>query len=417
MEREYNLEEALKILMDCYLTDSIQTLRKWIREGKINATVTSYRQGGYKIMETDLRSFIEEERPGLLDLVRVYKKTVEELPFSAMTLFKDYVKKTEYLKEETNEELNEDLEIKNNTPLSSSEIAAKNEIQSKLQMEEVSLAVVFKAVEDLKQHVFKDEYSNKVIKTENNEEKEIKANSHQSTSEVVVKNEIQSNSQREEGNMADLLKSMEDLKQHVNSKFEKLDKYEEERSAILKKIENLDSQSEEKYNKLISEFGTVKEEWKEINKNEDKKDKNLPKSKEENQKILKKYDFKAFFKRLIKKTDIIVDNAPNKAIFESLAEKRYKLFYDDQNNFLEKKYFDVDQNDYEMKIEGKSETLKGKTRGELMKSYFNEVFYPELKQLMDRDVNSVSPKLDKGDKEGDTDLADLGGDSNNTEEK
>lgn len=37
MERTLNTEEALKILKDCYITDSVQTLRKWIREGKIIA--------------------------------------------------------------------------------------------------------------------------------------------------------------------------------------------------------------------------------------------------------------------------------------------------------------------------------------------------------------------------------------------
>ncbi|MES9685913.1 hypothetical protein ABWK22_24010, partial [Gottfriedia acidiceleris] len=325
MEREYNLEEALKILMDCYLTDSIQTLRKWIREGKINATVTSYRQGGYKIMETDLISFIEEERPGLLDLVRVYKKTVEELPLSAMTLFKDNMKKTEYLKEETKEELNEDLEIKNNTQLSSSEIAAKNEMHTNLKMEEVSLSVLLKDVEDLKHHVFKDEYSNKAIKTKNNEEKEIKTNSHQSASEVVVKSELQSNSQREEGNMADLLKSMEDLKQHVDNKFEKLDKYEENRTVLIKKFETLDSKSEKQFNDLISEIEKLKEERKEVNNNRKKKDQELPNSKEGHQKKLGKYDFKKFFERHLGKNDIVLDTEEKKTTFVSLVEERYKL--------------------------------------------------------------------------------------------
>ena len=414
MEREYNLEEALKILMDCYLTDSIQTLRKWIREGKIKGTVTSYRQGGYKIMETDLISFIEEERPGLLDLVRVYKKTVEELPLSAMTLFKDHVKKIKYFKEE----LDEDLDIKTDTQLSSSEIDAKNEMQSNLKMEEVSLSVLLKDVADIKQHVFKDEYSNKAIKTENNEEEEIKANSHQSTSDVVVTNELQSNSQREEGNMADLLKSMEDLKQHVNNKFEKLDKYEEERTILLKKFETLDSKSEKQFNELISKIEKLKEERKEVNNNRNKKDQELPKSKEGHQKKLGKYGFKKFFERHLDKNEIVLDTEEKKTTFVSLVEKRYKLFYDDQKDFLEKNYYDDDQKIYVMQIKGKTETLNGKTRGELMMSYFNKVFCPELKQLFNKEKNTEStPPPNTADKVGDSELADLSGKSNDETKK
>ncbi|WP_129692422.1 hypothetical protein [Gottfriedia acidiceleris] len=402
------MEEALKILMDCYLTDSIQTLRKWIREGKINATVTSYRQGGYKIMETDLISFIDEERPGLLDLVRVYKKTVEELPLSAMTLFKDHVKKTEYLKEETKEELNVDLEIKNNTPQSSSEIATKNEMQSSLQTEEVSLAVLFKTVEDLKQHVFKDEYLHKPMKMENNEEMEINTNSHQSVSEVIVKNEIQSNSQREEVNMGVLLRSMEELKQHVNNKFEKLDQYEEDRTVLIKKFETLDSKSEKQFNDLISEIEKLKEERKEVNNNRNKNDQELPKSKEGHQKKLSKYDFKKFFERHLAKNDIVLDTEEKKTTFVSLVEERYKLFYDDQKYFLEKKYYDDHQNIYAMKNEGKTETLKGKTRGELMMSYFNKVFCPDLKLLINEVKNTESPQQPtKEDNEGDREHVDL----------
>ncbi|HDX9641099.1 TPA: helix-turn-helix domain-containing protein [Bacillus mobilis] len=65
MGRTFNTEETLKILKDCYITDSVQTLRKWIREVKIIATGSPFKQEGYTtIKEEDLKSFIEEERPG-----------------------------------------------------------------------------------------------------------------------------------------------------------------------------------------------------------------------------------------------------------------------------------------------------------------------------------------------------------------
>ncbi|MEH7403874.1 hypothetical protein V7148_23345, partial [Gottfriedia acidiceleris] len=109
MEREYNLEEALKILMDCYLTDSIQTLRTWIRDKKIKAITNSYRQDGYKIKESDLVKFIEQERLGLLDMVRVYKERVDNIPLSAASLFKENDTSVESLKEEIKEKIKEEI--------------------------------------------------------------------------------------------------------------------------------------------------------------------------------------------------------------------------------------------------------------------------------------------------------------------
>ncbi|MCM3768384.1 hypothetical protein [Neobacillus niacini] len=79
MERRFNTEEALKILKDCYITDSVQSLRKWIREGKIVAEGTPYRQEGYTIKEDDLKAFIEEERPGLLEILNVYHQVNDRI--------------------------------------------------------------------------------------------------------------------------------------------------------------------------------------------------------------------------------------------------------------------------------------------------------------------------------------------------
>ncbi|MCP1190826.1 helix-turn-helix domain-containing protein [Cytobacillus firmus] len=80
MERTLNTEEALKILKDCYITDSVQTLRKWIREGKIIAAGSPYKQEGYTIKEEDLKAFIEEERPGLLEILKVYHQVNDRIP-------------------------------------------------------------------------------------------------------------------------------------------------------------------------------------------------------------------------------------------------------------------------------------------------------------------------------------------------
>lgn len=79
MERTLNTEEALKILKDCYITDSVQTLRKWIREGKIIAEGSPYRQEGYTIKEDDLKAFIEEERPGFLEILKVYHQANDRI--------------------------------------------------------------------------------------------------------------------------------------------------------------------------------------------------------------------------------------------------------------------------------------------------------------------------------------------------
>lgn len=71
-----------------YITDSVQTLRKWIREGKIIATGSPYKQEGYTIREEDLKAFIEEERPGLLDILRVYHQVNDRIPLGVAWIVK-----------------------------------------------------------------------------------------------------------------------------------------------------------------------------------------------------------------------------------------------------------------------------------------------------------------------------------------
>lgn len=86
MERMLNTEQALKILKECYLTDSVQTLRKWIREGRIVVTGSQFRQGGYKIKADDLKAFIEEERPGLLEILHAYHEANNNSPIGVASL-------------------------------------------------------------------------------------------------------------------------------------------------------------------------------------------------------------------------------------------------------------------------------------------------------------------------------------------
>ncbi|TVX77168.1 helix-turn-helix domain-containing protein [Peribacillus simplex] len=86
MERTLNTEEALKILKDCYITDSVQTLRKWIREEKIIAAGSPFKQEGYTIKEDDLKAFIEEERPGFLEILKVYHEVNDRIPIGIASI-------------------------------------------------------------------------------------------------------------------------------------------------------------------------------------------------------------------------------------------------------------------------------------------------------------------------------------------
>lgn len=58
-----NLQEALAILKEKQITDSIQMLRRWIRQGKIEASMVSKKEG-YIIEENSLNDFIKEKQKG-----------------------------------------------------------------------------------------------------------------------------------------------------------------------------------------------------------------------------------------------------------------------------------------------------------------------------------------------------------------
>ena len=70
--RTYNTEEALKLLKECYLGETTEHVRRLIRQKKLKAVSSSNRQKGNAISESDLFEYIEQERPGLLDILRVY---------------------------------------------------------------------------------------------------------------------------------------------------------------------------------------------------------------------------------------------------------------------------------------------------------------------------------------------------------
>jgi hypothetical protein len=73
----YNVHQALKILKEYYITDSIQMVTRWIREGKIRAERSANRKEGWRIHHDDLFEFIEEHRPALPEIMGVYEWYVE----------------------------------------------------------------------------------------------------------------------------------------------------------------------------------------------------------------------------------------------------------------------------------------------------------------------------------------------------
>lgn len=83
-----NVKEAFEILKAEGLTSSIQVVRRWIREGKIKATMKGgYHKGGYDIKEKDLEDFIlskltpgrdeEEFTKNMIRLQEIEKKIQE----------------------------------------------------------------------------------------------------------------------------------------------------------------------------------------------------------------------------------------------------------------------------------------------------------------------------------------------------
>ncbi|HDR4562014.1 hypothetical protein FO499_12880 [Bacillus anthracis] len=79
MGRMLNVDEALCILQNYFITDSRQMVVRWIREGKIVGERTENRKEGYRISEENLNEFIESMRPGLQTFVQNYNTIRDDI--------------------------------------------------------------------------------------------------------------------------------------------------------------------------------------------------------------------------------------------------------------------------------------------------------------------------------------------------
>jgi hypothetical protein len=114
VERTFNVHEAFKILKRHYVTDNPQMVSRFIREGRLVGE-RGTRKDGWKIKESDLYNFIDEERPGIVELVYVYDKYSESV---LVPTSEDYLSKKKRLKVNTDEQLDEGLPVLNeNTPV------------------------------------------------------------------------------------------------------------------------------------------------------------------------------------------------------------------------------------------------------------------------------------------------------------
>lgn len=77
-ERILNTSEALKILKKHYITDDIQMVTRFIRSERLKAEKDT-RKYGYRIREVDLYEFIEEEKPGMIEVIYTFEKFMEQL--------------------------------------------------------------------------------------------------------------------------------------------------------------------------------------------------------------------------------------------------------------------------------------------------------------------------------------------------
>ncbi|MFD2168492.1 hypothetical protein [Tumebacillus lipolyticus] len=62
--------EVLAILAQHGITDSEQTVRRWLRSGELKGTITK-RKSGYEITDADLTAFIHSKRPDLALLAEI----------------------------------------------------------------------------------------------------------------------------------------------------------------------------------------------------------------------------------------------------------------------------------------------------------------------------------------------------------
>ncbi|QOR67285.1 hypothetical protein IM538_03865 [Cytobacillus suaedae] len=74
----YNVHQAIRLLNNYYITDSIQMVTRWIRQKRIKAERSEYRKDGWNISHDDLFDFIEEMRPGLPQIIEAYEAYIKE---------------------------------------------------------------------------------------------------------------------------------------------------------------------------------------------------------------------------------------------------------------------------------------------------------------------------------------------------
>ncbi|WP_026583987.1 helix-turn-helix domain-containing protein [Bacillus sp. J33] len=76
MERILNVHEAIRILKRHYITATPQSVSRYIREGRLYAEKAS-RKDGYKIKESDLYEFMDEEMPMIGEVMEIYDQFID----------------------------------------------------------------------------------------------------------------------------------------------------------------------------------------------------------------------------------------------------------------------------------------------------------------------------------------------------
>lgn len=78
MERMLNANEALVILKKHYITEDIQMVSRFIRNGRLIGEIDA-RKDGWRIKESDLYDFIDKEKPGIVEVMHVYDQYIKDL--------------------------------------------------------------------------------------------------------------------------------------------------------------------------------------------------------------------------------------------------------------------------------------------------------------------------------------------------
>ena len=74
----YSVQEAFEILKENKITSNIESVRRWLRQGKIKGIAPKSRKDGWKILESDLQNFMKERLPDTQNTTNVVTKEIEE---------------------------------------------------------------------------------------------------------------------------------------------------------------------------------------------------------------------------------------------------------------------------------------------------------------------------------------------------